>query len=159
MVRYFSPIGIITYKRRITDLEEQIAALEKQVNESCSQGAETTHDNAPFEVLKNDIGILDTRIREAYSILNEAVVKEYPKPHEVKCVGYGTQVMFERDGKAFDFMIVGYGENNVDKGKILYDCPVALAIEGHKIGEIFRVKINGVMSHIKIKEVHHLRKQ
>lgn len=154
MLRYFSPKGMQNHRRLISELEEKIAKLQEKVGEACSQGAETTHDNAPYEVLKNDISVLDARIREAYSFLNNAVVKEYPKSEEIICAGYGTRVIFERDGEILDYTIVGYGESNIDEGKILYDCPLALALEGHKAGERFRAEINRKISEIEIKGVY-----
>lgn len=154
MVRYFSPKGIQNHWKMISELEEKISKLQKKVGEACSQSAETTHDNAPYEVLKNEISVLDARIREAYSLLNNVIIREYPKPNEISCVDYGTRVVFVRDGETLDFMIVGYGESNFEEGKILYECPLALALKGHRVGEKFKAEINKRLADIEIKEIY-----
>ena len=145
--------GLERQRARISQLEQELATKEKQVYEVARQTANVWHDNAPYESLMEEINQLSKRIIEARGELNCVEIIEYPKlvPETVH-VGVG--VIFERDSKAFNLKIVGYGDQDIDRNRVLYEAPISQALMGHRIGDSFEAKIVGKTSQIRLRSIY-----
>jgi len=152
MVKLITSRALIKQQEKIACLEKKMTELEQGVGAATSQGHETWHDNAGFDIAVHEVRIHDVRLSDAYRVLDEAKLAEYP--HKVGTdVSYGTRVIFLRDGKRMDIQIVGYCDANPDRDRILYESPLAKALYDHHIGEVFNVPINGILSNFKIEQV------
>lgn len=154
MVNFFSPKGLERYRKHVAGLEETITHYEKQVGEATSQGAESWHDNAPYEALRDNIKISDKRAVDARKLFTNAQIREYPRELKEPIADYGVGVRINRDGKPADFKIVGHGDTDIDKGRILYESPLAKTLIGRREGETFKAEINGRVSEIRIEQVY-----
>lgn len=155
MVNLFSPKGLEKYRRYIEGLEKTLTTYQKEVGETTSQGAESWHDNAPYEALRDNIKISDKMAVDARRLLNDAQIREYPRVlSEPAMVTYGVGVIIIRDGKELNLKIVGHGDSNIDQNRILYESPLAVAIMNKPEGETLRVRIGRRDSEIKIKKIY-----
>ena len=127
---------------RIRDLEREVREIQSQVGVVTNQSSETWHDNAPYSILVEQLRLADTRLSDAIRDLDDFQILEYPSALSSPTVDYGTRVLFDKDGKEFDFSIVGHGESDVRKRRILYSTPIAQALIGRKKGDRFRDVVN-----------------
>ncbi len=143
MVKLMTHRGYQNQLERIKFLEAKVSEIESKVGEVTTQSSETWHDNAPYSILVEELGIADRRLREAHDELNGCKFQEYPSTLSEPRVSYGTRVKILRNGKPEEISIVGYGEADYEKGKVLYDCPLALTLEGKLEMRAFTAQING----------------
>ncbi|GAH95533.1 unnamed protein product, partial [marine sediment metagenome] len=66
------------------------------------------------------------------------------------------RVTVKVDGKEDIYGVVGYGDEDIDKDKILYDAPIAMAVMGKKPGEKVEVEIGPKKRTIEILSVDSL---
>jgi len=142
--------------RRVAELEVEVSKIESQVGVVTTQSSETWHDNAPYSVLVEELRVADRRLSDAINDARGGKFVEYPTRIVDPIVGYGTRVLFERDGENFDFSIVGFGDSDIDKGRILYRTPIAQILMGRREGERFSDSVNGNSFEFYIKRVEAL---
>ena len=135
--------GLKNQIERIKLLEAKVSEIESKVGEVTTQSSETWHDNAPYSILVEELGIADRRLRDAHEELRSYVIHEYPVSLEEPRIDYGTRVKLQRNGKSEEICFVGYGETDFDKGHLAYDCPLALVLNGRLAGQAFTAEING----------------
>lgn len=145
--------GYNTLRANIQELENKVRKIQSQVGVVTTQSSETWHDNAPYSVLVEDLNVADRRLTNAIRDMDGARIREYPVKLEKKVVCYGTEVRFDMDNEEQIFSIVGYGDTDLDKNKILYITPLAKALIGKKEGEKFSEKIVDRVSNFYIKEI------
>ncbi len=146
--------GLGRQQDKIRLLEAALNEVQKEIGKATSQSAETWHDNAPYEMLKYDINILNRRLAEAHHLLDDAQIVEYPYILSQSIVQYGAGVIFTQGEELQEYKIVGYGEEDIGKGRILYDCPLAKILIGHRQGESFDIVIHRNKSNVYIREVY-----
>lgn len=124
------------------------------MGEATQESSETVHDNAPFDVLRTEVNVKGRILRTSQSAMDDCIIREYPKKLDTKIIQYGVGVLFDMNSEEHDFKIVGFGDEDPEKGRIFYKSPLAQKLMGHKQGEIFEVNINGNTSKIKIKDIY-----
>jgi transcription elongation GreA/GreB family factor len=152
-VKFCTSRGFNKQRERISELEKQLKENERGLGDACSQGAESWHDNAPYEYLCEAIRLLDRRINEEYNALNKCLIREYPKKLEEKVVSYGARVIFYKNNEQCDYKIVGYFDNDAGNGRILYTSPIAQSIMGRSEEENFEITILNERYQIKIEKI------
>lgn len=91
--------------------------------------------NAEFIAFREDLDLLESRIRELEYILKNFELIKPPSGKERDRIHLGAQVKVEVDGQVDDFLIVGTLEASPSLGKISNESPVGKALLGHKVGE------------------------
>lgn len=152
MVKYTTQRGIRRIHEKIREMETLLSETQRRMGEATSQSSETWHDNAPFEVLRTDVAILDRALKDRLSAVSGCQIREYPTQNNGGIVDYGTDVVIVRDGREFNYKLVGYGDEDTDRNRIRYDSPLGEALIGRSIGDKFTANINGRKSQIEIRE-------
>ena len=62
-------------------------------------------------------------------------------PEQTDTVGLGHKVTIETDNGRKTYLILGSSETNPQKGIISNQSPIGMALLGHKIGEVVKVKL------------------
>jgi len=146
--------GLERLQARIDELERTLRETQQEVGEATRQSSETWHDNAPYDAICADIRIHDERLKEAHRSLIDCEILEYPHTLESNIVRYGSGVIFKIDHERRDFKIVGFGDSDMDKNRILYLSPLAQQLMGHKEDEIFQIELDQKRREVKIEKVY-----
>ena len=154
MVLLATSKGFERLKVRLKRLESRVMSSQKEVGEAASQGAETWHDNAPYHAALSDLRVHDKILNEAHASLPDLTIVEYPLALPDRKAVYGTKVVFEQDGRKDTLRIVGLGDDDLDKDRVLYNSPIAQILLGHMEGESYAAMLRSKRVQIKIKEVH-----
>lgn len=154
--RYYTKEGLDSQRKKIRSLESELRDREKQAEEMARQTSNVWHDNAPYESIIQEINTLSKRVLEARAELDSAEIIEYPSSVREDTVSLGTGVRFTRDNEAQEFKIVGYGEQDIGEGRILYESPLARALIGREEGEEFSAEVGGRKSEFRILGVYAL---
>ena len=107
-------------------------------------------ENADYQDAREQQSFIEGRILEIENILKTAQVAA---PQKEKGVRIGSIVVFEEDGKTFEYTIVGSHESDPGKGLISCDSPLAQAFLGHFTGESVEVETPGGKIVYKIKQI------
>jgi transcription elongation GreA/GreB family factor len=150
MTNYFTHQGFERYKAQIRKLEEDLQRLESNVGDVAETGG-GWHDNAALDHLNYDIRVADSRLRDAYRLLNDYQIITYPA--SVDSVVIGCEVEITRDGKTAKYQIVGHGDADTADHRMLYESPLALALMGRKKGEAVTALIAGKNARIEIIDI------
>jgi len=140
-------------KNKAKALEKRVRDIQSEIGNATEQSSETWHDNAPYSILVEELKIADRRLNDAIAEINGCRISEYPTKLNELVVKYGTQVVFERNGDEITFSIVGYGDVDIDKGRILYHAPIAQILNGRREGEKFIANLHNEPSKFWIKNV------
>jgi len=99
-------------------------------------------ENADYISAKEEQGFLEGRILELEKTLRNVEIIDPDKKHEI--VEVGARVKIQVDGEAADeYTIVGPKEANPSNGRISFESPIGLALQGHKKGDIVPVETPG----------------
>lgn len=99
-------------------------------------------ENFDYHDAKREQGLLESKIAELKSILNNSVVVDCA---EDGCINVGSKVVVrevdEEDEE--EYLIVGPPESNPSQGKISYESVVGSALMGHSAGDIVSIESPG----------------
>lgn len=151
MPKYFSSCGLIKYQKKIKKLEEELTNLESQVQNTIEVGGNQWHDNASYELLVQDIAVVNRRLEDAYRDIQGARIIEYPT--SVESVVCGCEVDFLFDGHQDSFKIVAYGDGDIDNNKIVYEAQIAKVMIGKRKRDKFEAEINDQRKNIEILDI------
>jgi transcription elongation factor GreA len=146
---------VLLSKEKLLELKNELKELIdvkrpniiKLLQDARSQG--DLSENADYDAAKNEQSIIEGRIDEINSILNNyELMKEHNKGSNVKI---GSEVtIYDMKSKEEDtYEIVGQIEANPSKNKISYHCPLAKSILGFSEGDV--ILIQGVETPYKVK--------
>lgn len=129
-------------KRKLID--EELPLVIEQLQAARSMG--DLSENADYSAAKDRQSIIESRIKEIETILVNAKVVEVNKKD--KSAGMGKYVVFENlsNNKQIKVLIVSteeaspYSTGANEFMKISTDCPIGMALVGHKVGDIVTVK-------------------
>lgn len=124
------------------DLEYLVTVRRKEVAEKLKEARSfgDLSENAEYDEAKNEQAILEARIAELESIIENAVVVD-DDALSVDEIGVGSIIKI-RDielDEIEDLQIVGSTESDPDNGKISDDSPIGKAALKKKVGDIFEV--------------------
>lgn len=140
---YFLKADFDTLSAEIEKIVDTIKALGQEGGKSCSEGAETFHDNFAHEDSQRQQFMWSTRLRELIRIRNQSRVFE---PQIGDKVSLGTKVTVEDDNTG-ETRIMQIGSFMVFDNKeglvISYDAPLARMLIGGKVGDTREATIAG----------------
>lgn len=124
------------------DLEYLVTVRRKEVAEKLKEARSfgDLSENAEYDEAKNEQAILEARIAELESIIENAVVVD-DDALSVDEIGVGS-IIKVRDielDEIENLQIVGSTESDPDNGKISDDSPIGKAALKKKVGDIFEV--------------------
>jgi transcription elongation factor GreA len=126
-------------KERLEELKKELEYLKtegrKEISEQLQKAKEygDLSENAEYSEAREEQRRLETRISELeVMIRNASIIDEKRKSNEVKI---GSKVSVKRDGKTYEYFIVGADEANPSLGKISNESPLGKALLGKKVGE------------------------
>src|SRR5215216_4385534 len=130
------------------ELHELSTVKRKEVADRIHAAREftTTQNNAEFEDAKNEMELVESRIRTLEQQVRMAVVIDEERAHHASSVQLGSTVTVTLDGKVCEYMIVGPTEVDPSTGRISNESPVGKALLGKRVGDEIQVMApRGVM--------------
>ena len=109
-------------------------------------------DNADYNSAREEQAILETRIQELESIIENAVIIKNGKTDEVR-IGTIVTLEYTSDNEIEEYQIVGSHEADPSQNKISYESPIAKAIMEHKKGDIVTVNSPNGTYEVKIIDI------
>ncbi len=124
------------------DLEYLVTVRRKEVAEKLKEARSfgDLSENAEYDEAKNEQAILEARIAELESIIeNAVVVDDDALPVDEIGVGSSIKLRHIELDETENLQIVGSTESDPDNGKISDDSPIGKAALKKKVGDIFEV--------------------
>ncbi len=138
VTNYVTPRGMQLLLNERTQLEQERATLP------------TTHEQQrriELAVLNGKLDLLNERIASA-RILDPAT-----QPKEEVRFGATVTYKIATSPTPQTFQIVGVDEADIAKRKIAFVAPIAVALTGHKVGEVVKFKLGGEIRQIEILKI------
>jgi transcription elongation factor GreA len=142
MVEKLQPIT----KEGLARIEEELRYLEttrrREVADKIHQAKElaSTQNNAEYEDAKNEQAMVEGRIQQLQSLIQNASLIDEAGAHKSKIVILGSNVKVKsEDGKSQEYTIVGPAEADPRDGKISNESPVGRALMGKKLNDEVQV--------------------
>jgi transcription elongation factor GreA len=139
----------------LSKIEEEVRYLEtvrrREVADKIHQAKElaSTQNNAEYEDAKNEQAMVEGRIAQLQSLIQNAEIIDEDGAHKSKRVVLGSTVKVKSDdGKSHEYTIVGPAEADPRDGKISNESPVGRALMGKKLSDEVQVNVpKGVMTY------------
>lgn len=111
-------------------------------------------ENAEYHAAREDQGILQARIDDLSSRLSRAIIVD-PTNLPKDTVVFGSKVrVMDLDGDEEEtFELVGPGQENPDKGRILSTSPIGQGLMGRKKGETVKIEVPRGTIRFKVLEI------
>ena len=133
-------------KEGLAKIEGELEHLEtvrrREVADKIHQAKElaSTQNNAEYEDAKNEQAMVEGRILQLQSLIQNATIIDQDGAHKSKTIMLGSNVkMKTADGKSVEYTIVGPAEADPREGKISNESPVGRALIGKKLNEEVQV--------------------
>jgi transcription elongation factor GreA len=141
-------------KEGLAKIEEELRHLEtvrrQEVADKIRQAKElaSTQNNAEYEDAKNEQAMVEGRILQLHSLIQNAELIDEDGAHKSKQVMLGSHVKVKTDeGKSQEYVIVGPAEADPREGKISNESPVGRALIGKKLNDEVQVSVpKGIIS-------------
>lgn len=131
-------------KERFEELKDELESLKKEgrfeVAEKLKRAKEygDLSENSEYAEAKESQARVETRIIELENILrNSQIIK---KVSGRKTVEVGTTIKVEKNGKSFEYTVVGSNEANPEANLISNESPLGRAFMGKKAGDAVEVE-------------------
>ena len=109
-------------------------------------------DNSEYEDTKEELVIIEARIREIENVLRHVVILSKPGAHDI--VQLGSRVtLVDEEGAQETWTLVSPHEANTLHGKISTESPVGAAVMGKRVGERVVVRAPGGESVFTVQKV------
>jgi transcription elongation factor GreA len=136
-------------KEGLYKIEEELHYLEtvrrSEVAEKIRQAKEllSTPNDAEYEDAKNEQAMVEGRIQQLQSLIQNAEIIDEDGAHRSKIVMLGSTVKVRSsdDSKTHDYTIVGPAEADPREGKISHESPVGRALIGKKVNDEVQVTV------------------
>ena len=144
--------GFENLQRQVDDMRNQIPALQKAISEAREKG--DLKENAEYHAARESFGMLEARISDVEGRLAQATIMKAG-------TGQSDEVLFGANVKVLDltyedeeeYLLVGEGEADPMKNKILTTSPMGQAMLNKKKGENFIVDAPAGKMEYKILEI------
>jgi len=111
-------------------------------------------ENAEYHAAREDQGMLEARIRDLSDRLAHAVIVDMSSlPKDMVAFGSRVKVMDLDIDEEETFELVGPGQENPDKGRILTTSPIGQGLIGRKKGEEVEIQVPRGTIRFKILEI------
>jgi len=151
MSYYATEKGIRNLSEEIARLTKKSRELESKTTETAQNCGDNWHDNPGLYALNDEADMQAKHINELSDILSNCQRITYPEKVTQVCVGSRVTVNINGCTECYD--IVGYGESDPERNKILYGAPLARELITKKENESFTFKIAGEKREAKILKV------
>ena len=123
------------------ELEELRTVRRREIADRIHAAREfsTTQNNAEYEDAKNEMELVESRIRTLEQQLQRAVLIDEDSAHHASSVQVGSTVVVTIDGKQREYTIVGSTEVDATNGRISNESPVGRALLGKRVGDEVQV--------------------
>jgi transcription elongation GreA/GreB family factor len=131
-------------KTKIVETEKRLVEAGKEIGEAVNQSSETWHDNAPFEVARDNVKLIDRQLQSLMSLVQDARIVNVNESNEV-AIGslVETKNQFEVKGHSEWYLIGSYWvpNNTENSGSfedpilMSYHSPLAKVMLGKKAGD------------------------
>ncbi len=132
--------GYEKIRREIAELERQRPEIKRQIAEAREKG--DLRENADYHAAREALGMLDAKIGQLNTKLARASIVDPSQLDQDKVTLFRT-VTFRRlkDGKELKRTLVGEGESDPTKGKILATSPIGKAMVGKEVGDVVTAEL------------------
>ena len=111
-------------------------------------------ENAEYHAAREDQGMLEARIRDLSDRLARAVIVDMSAlPKDSVAFGSRVKVMDLDIDEEETFELVGPGQENPDKGRILTTSPIGQGLLGKKVGEVAEIQVPRGTIRFKVLEI------
>ena len=130
--------GLDNLKAEVAELEARRPKVLQQLKEAREKG--DLSENADFHAAREDLLMLEGRIREMKNKISRAAIVD-PSKICGNCAVFGAtvKVLNLLDNEEEEYTLVGEGENDALNGKILTTSPMGQAMLTRKVGDEFDV--------------------
>ena len=141
------------------ELENELHYLKTKKREEVTQTLKEARalgdlsENSEYEQAREDQANLEKRILEVEYALEHATVIEENDGDGKVGIGCQVELQYEDDEDTESYKIVGSQEADPFDSKISNESPIAVALMGHKVGEVVSVESPNGVYEIKIMEI------
>lgn len=141
MVEKTIPVTRDGLHRLERELEELRTVRRREIADRIHSAREfsTTQNNAEYDDAKNELELVEGRIRSLEAQLQRMVLIDEERAHQASSVQVGATVVVSVDGKEREFTIVGSAEADPSGGRISNESPVGSALLGKRVGDEVQV--------------------
>ena len=134
-----TPEGHAQMTVQLEHLKSERSPLAEQIRSAAADG--DVRENAPLEAAREQLGHVESRIKDIETTLNAAVIID-PSAQKSETVGFGSKVVLRESagGKETTYMVVRANEANPLECKISDVSPVGQALVGTKAGQKVQVE-------------------
>lgn len=126
----FTPEGFEKLKKELSELTDRRPGVLTRLVTAREQG--DLSENAGYHAAKEELGKIDSRVRELKLMMRLA---EVVQAKEANIVGFGNTVVINDGGNNLEFTIVSAQEADPMMGKISDSSPIGSALLGKKTGD------------------------
>lgn len=146
--------GYDKLSREVAELEERRPKVLLQIKEAREKG--DLSENAEYHAAREDLSMLEGRIREMKDKISRAVIVDKSKIGG-DCIVFGATVklLSLTDKEEEEYTLVGEGENDPLNGKILTTSPMGQALLTKKVGDKVEVPTPKGMLKFKVLDVQY----
>ena len=143
-----TPEGFEKIKKEKEELVERRPGVVKRMSAAREQG--DLSENAGYHAAKEELGKIDSRVRELDMIIKFADVVGSDKPD---VASLGNKVTVKVGGSEMTYTLVGELEADPASGKVSKASPIGKAIMGKKVGEEVEFDAPGGKMELEIVEI------
>ena len=150
---YFTEKGIEKLKREIVELEKFIKRdIAKEIGTAREHGdlKENAEYHAAREKQANYMAKLG-QLQERFG--NARVIRREDLAEDVITLGKRVKIEDTESGGEREYIILGEGETDIEKGIISVESPLASALLSHKVGDVVEVQLPRGKKSFKVLEV------
>lgn len=151
MKYYFLPADLAKLEEDIENITLRVREIGREMGESCSEGAETFHDNFAHEDGTRQQNMWTRRIRELQRMRDLARVIEPKEGYDRVAIGRTVEVHDDVSDTVRCYRIGSYLAYT--EGDVSYTSPIARALIGAACGDVVQWEWQGVEHHLEILDV------
>jgi len=139
----FTAEGLQKLRSEIAELERLIKVeIPRDLAAAAAHG--DLRENAEYQAAKEKQAFCMTRLRELRArVSNPEVVHKREFPEDIVTLLKRVRIKDLKTGSEEEYIILGDGDTDLDKGIISYRSPLAACLIGHKKGEVVEAELPG----------------
>jgi len=148
---YLTQEGLDKVKEELKILKmEQRPEIIRAIKEARALG--DLSENADYHAAREEQAVLEARIQDLETMVEGAVIISNAKSNEVR-IGATVTIQYTEDNETEEYKIVGRKEADPFENRISNESPIAIAVTGHKKGDIVTVESPNGKYDIKIIDI------
>ena len=148
---YFLPADFAALNAQIEGIDRKIREIGQEMGASCTEGAETYHDNFAYEDGERQQYMWSSRLRELVAIRKRARVVEAAAGGQRVAIGCRVTVVDQETDEEKVLRIGSYMSYREDR--VSYAAPLARMLLGAVPGEVRQGRIAGKLRQFEVIEV------